>query len=179
MAKLKEGYIQVYTGNGKGKTTAAMGLAFRAAGDGMKVHVVQFLKSWNTGELKSAEAVGDNLKIFRFETVKGFTWDLNEEQLVTLKKEVKEAYNFVKDELENRSCDILILDEVMAAMHGQFLTEEEVLHLMDIKPKDMELIMTGRNVPERIIEKADLVTEMREIKHYYSKGVNAREGIEF
>lgn len=179
MTKLKEGYIQIYTGNGKGKTTAAMGLAFRGAGDGMKVHVVQFLKSWKTGELKSAETVGDNLKIFRFETVKGFTWELNEEQLATLKGEVKEAYNFVKEELENRRCDILILDEIMGALHGGFLTEEEVIHLMDIKPVDMELVMTGRNVPERIVEKADLVTEMKEIKHYYKKGVNARLGIEY
>ena len=165
MARLKEGYVQVYTGNGKGKTTAAMGLAFRAAGDGMEVKVVQFLKSWKTGELESAKRF-DNLEILRFEKVKGFTWELNEE-------------DFVKGLVENRGCDILILDEVMASISGGFIGEDEIVELIEKKPKDMELILTGRNVPEKIMEKADLITEMREIKHYYKKGVPAREGIEF
>ena len=146
MARLKEGYVQVYTGNGKGKTTAAMGLAFRAAGDGMEVKVVQFLKSWKTGELES---------------------------------EVRVGFDFVKGLVENRGCDILILDEVMASISGGFIGEDEIVELIEKKPKDMELILTGRNVPEKIMEKADLITEMREIKHYYKKGVPAREGIEF
>ncbi|MPQ42650.1 cob(I)yrinic acid a,c-diamide adenosyltransferase [Clostridium tarantellae] len=179
MSNLKEGYIQIYTGNGKGKTTAAMGLAIRAVGDGMKVYVIQFLKSGKTGELKISEILGENFKIFRFETTKGFTWNLNEEQLSKLKEEVNEGYNFALKILENKECDILILDEVMAAMKGEFLTEEQVLKLMNIKPKDMELILTGRNVPEKIADKADLITEMKEIKHYYKAGVNARKGIEF
>ena len=109
MARLKEGYVQVYTGNGKGKTTAAMGLAFRAAGDGMEVKVVQFLKSWKTGELESAKRF-DNLEILRFEKVKGFTWELNEEELAQLKSEVRVGFDFVKGLVENRGCDILILD---------------------------------------------------------------------
>lgn len=178
MTKLKEGYVQVYTGNGKGKTTAAMGLAFRAAGDGMEVRVVQFLKSWKTGELESAKRF-DNLEILRFETVKGFTWELNEEELAKLRGEVREGFDFVKGLVENRGCDILILDEIMAAITGGFVGEEEILDLIEKKPKDMELILTGRNVPEKIMERADLITEMREIKHYYKKGVPAREGIEF
>lgn len=178
MAKLNEGYVQVYTGNGKGKTTAAMGLAFRAVGDGMTVYIVQFLKSGKTGELKSAEAF-DNLKVFRFEKTKGFTWELNKEQLEQLKCEVREAYNFVLDVIAKRSCDILILDEIMAAIHGGFLTDEEIVDLIDKKSPDMELILTGRNVPDSIIKKADLVTEMKPIKHYFEQGVGAREGIEF
>ncbi|MDK0722604.1 cob(I)yrinic acid a,c-diamide adenosyltransferase [Clostridium perfringens] len=178
MAKLKEGYVQVYTGNGKGKTTAAMGLAFRATGDGMEVKVVQFLKSWKTGELESAKRF-DNLEILRFEKVKGFTWELNEEELAQLKSEVRVGFDFVKGLVENRGCDILILDEVMASISGGFIGEDEIVELIEKKPKDMELILTGRNVPEKIMEKADLITEMREIKHYYKKGVPAREGIEF
>ena len=178
MARLKEGYVQVYTGNGKGKTTAAMGLAFRAAGDGMEVKVVQLLKSWKTGELESAKRF-DNLEILRFEKVKGFTWELNEEELAQLKSEVRVGFDFVKGLVENRGCDILILDEVMASISGGFIGEDEIVELIEKKPKDMELILTGRNVPEKIMEKADLITEMREIKHYYKKGVPAREGIEF
>lgn len=178
MARLKEGYVQVYTGNGKGKTTASMGLAFRAAGDGMEVKVVQFLKSWKTGELESAKRF-DNLEILRFEKVKGFTWELNEEELAQLKSEVRVGFDFVKGLVENRGCDILILDEVMASISGGFIGEDEIVELIEKKPKDMELILTGRNVPEKIMEKADLITEMREIKHYYKKGVPAREGIEF
>ncbi|HAT4300301.1 TPA: cob(I)yrinic acid a,c-diamide adenosyltransferase [Clostridium perfringens] len=178
MARLKEGYVQVYTGNGKGKTTAAMGLAFRAVGDGMEVKVVQFLKSWKTGELESAKRF-DNLEILRFEKVKGFTWELNEEELAQLKSEVRVGFDFVKGLVENRGCDILILDEVMASISGGFIGEDEIVELIEKKPKDMELILTGRNVPEKIMEKADLITEMREIKHYYKKGVPAREGIEF
>lgn len=179
MNKLKNGYIQVYTGNGKGKTTAAMGLALRALGDGMTVYVVQFLKSWQTGEVKSLKFFQENFKIFRFDKVKGFTWNLNQEELEILKQEIKKAYNFVEEILKLRSCDILILDEIMGTLKNGFLTEEEVLKLMDLKPDNMELILTGRNVPNKILEKADLVTEMKNIKHYYEKGVNAREGIEF
>ena len=85
----------------------------------------------------------------------------------------------MKGLVENRGCDILILDEVMASISGGFIGEDEIVELIEKKPKDMELILTGRNVPEKIMEKADLITEMREIKHYYKKGVPAREGIEF
>lgn len=178
MTKLKEGYVQVYTGNGKGKTTAAMGLAFRAAGDGFNVKVVQFLKSYKTGELEAASKF-PNLEIIRFEKVKGFTWELSEEQLAQLKIEVRGAFEFVKKLVYNRECDILILDEIMATISAEFIEDTEVLELINNKPKDMELILTGRNVPENILDRADLVTEMKEIKHYYKKGVPAREGIEF
>ena len=89
MGNLEKGYTQIYTGNGKGKTTAAMGLGFRACGDGMIVHVVQFLKSFNTGELNSAKILGENFKIYRFETPKGFTWQLSDEEKKLLQEEIK------------------------------------------------------------------------------------------
>ena len=104
---------------------------------------------------------------------------LNDEELAQLKSEVRVGFDFVKGLVENRGCDILILDEVMASISGGFIGEDEIVELIEKKPKDMELILTGRNVPEKIMEKADLITEMREIKHYYKKGVPAREGIEF
>lgn len=179
MGKLEKGYTQIYTGNGKGKTTAAMGLGFRACGDGMTVHVVQFLKSFKTGELTSAKALGENFKIYRFETPKGFTWQLSNEEKKLLQEEIKKEYDFAMEELLNRACDVLILDEIMGALNAGFIKEDEILKLMDTKPSDMELVLTGRNVPEKVLEKADLVTEMKEIKHYYKQGVNARKGIEF
>ncbi|WP_297434959.1 cob(I)yrinic acid a,c-diamide adenosyltransferase [uncultured Clostridium sp.] len=175
---LKRGYTQVYTGDGKGKTTAAMGLAFRAAGNKMNVYIVQFLKAWKTGELDSIDKI-DNISLFRFQTIKKFTWDLNEEELIEYKRETREAYFFAKECVEQRKCDILILDEIMGAFHGGFITEEEIVYLIDNKSDNMELVLTGRNVPEKVFEKADLVTEMKPLKHYMDKGVNARLGIEF
>lgn len=179
MSKLNEGYVQIYTGNGKGKTTAAVGLAFRAVGDGMKVFMIQFLKTGKTGELVSAEKFYPNFQIFRFEKKRGFVWTLKEEEIEELKKEIKIAYEFALKVLKEKQCDILILDEIMGVLGNKFLTVEEVIKLIDTKPEDMELIMTGRNVPQKIIDRADLVSEMKDIKHYYNDGVPAREGIEF
>lgn len=179
MGKLSKGYIQIYTGDGKGKTTAAVGLATRAAGNEYMVTMVQFLKGGATGELHSAKRLHPYFNIYRFEKPRGFFWTLNEEQKAELKEEIQEAYNFCLKQLEDKSCDILIMDEVMGALSNKLLTEEQILHLMDKKPEDIELVMTGRNVPERIIEKANLVTEMKDIKHYFNEGVPARKGIEF
>lgn len=179
MDKLEKGYVQVYTGNGKGKTTAAVGQAMRAVGNGLTVYMLQFLKADPTGELEIAKLIGDKFQIFRFESKKGFFWTLNEEEKAVLKKEVDEAYNFAVDVIKNNSCDVFILDEIMGVLGNKLLTEEQVLELIDKKPINMELILTGRNVPDRIKDKADLVTEMKEIKHYMEKGVYVREGIEY
>ncbi|GAA0124660.1 cob(I)yrinic acid a,c-diamide adenosyltransferase [Clostridium sp. CTA-19] len=179
MGNLKEGYIQIYTGNGKGKTTAAMGLATRAAGNKYTVYIVQFLKTGNTGELESAKKMAPYFNIFRFEKTKGFFWTLNEEEKQQLKLEIREAYNFCLETIKNRTCDILILDEVIGAVTNKLLTEEQIIYLMDNKPNDMELIITGRDLPEKIAEKANLITEMKEVKHYYNEGIPARKGIEF
>lgn len=179
MGKLSKGYIQIYTGDGKGKTTAAVGLATRAAGNEYMVTMVQFLKGGATGELHSAKRLDPYFNIYRFEKPRGFFWTLNEEQKAELKEEIQEAYNFCLKQLEDKTCDILIMDEVMGALSNKLLTEEQILHIMDKKPEDIELVMTGRNVPERIVEKANLVTEMKDIKHYFNEGVPARKGIEF
>ena len=179
MGKLKKGYVQVYTGNGKGKTTAAVGLGVRAVGDSMKVFMVQFLKSGETGELKSTKQFGDAFQIFRFEKKRRFVWTLTEEEKEEVKKEIKLAYNFALEVLHQNKCDILILDEIMGVLGNKFLSTEDVLNLIDEKPENMELILTGRNVPKEIIEKVDLVTEMKDIKHYFEAGVPAREGIEY
>lgn len=177
--ELKKGYVQVYTGNGKGKTTAAVGLAVRAAGNGLRVYMVQFLKSMQTGELESAKKLEPNFKIFRFEKKRGFFWTLNDEEKRELKEEIQEAYRFCLDTLKEGKCDLLIMDEVMGALTNQLLTIDQVLELIEFKPENVELILTGRDVPKEIALKADLITEMREIKHYFEKKVPPRKGIEF
>lgn len=180
MNKINRGYVQVYTGNGKGKTTAAIGQAMRAVGNGLKVYMLQFLKTEQTGEMEIAKLIdGNKFKIFRFESPKGFFWTLNDEEKKVLKEEVYKEYCFAKEVIKNNSCDVFILDEVMGALWNKLLTEEEIVELIDNKPIDMELILTGRNAPDSIINKADLVTEMKEIKHYMHNGVGARQGIEY
>lgn len=179
MAELKKGCVQVYTGNGKGKTTAAVGLAVRAAGNNMKVFMVQFLKSSKTGELESAKKLDPYFKIFRFEKKRGFFWTLNDNEKLEVKNEVQEAYNFCLEALVQKKCDILIMDEIMGAMSNNLVSEEQMTKLIEAKPENIELILTGRNVPQSIFDRADLITEMREVKHYYTQGVPAREGIEF
>lgn len=179
MDRLERGYVQVYTGDGKGKTTAAVGQAIRAAGNGLKVYMLQFLKAEPTGELEIAKLIGDNFQIFRFESQKGFFWTLNDEEKKILKEEVDREYNFAKEIINNNSCDVFILDEIMGVLSNKLLTEEQIIELIDNKPISMELILTGRNVPESIKDKADLVTEMKEIKHYMKKGVYVRKGIEY
>jgi cob(I)alamin adenosyltransferase len=179
MGKLKKGYIQVYTGDGKGKTTAAVGIATRAAGNEYRVIMVQFLKGGATGELESAKKLYPYFSIHRFEKPRGFFWTLNDAEKQELKQEIQEAYKFCLKQLEERNCDILILDEIMGALGNKLVTEDQILELMNRKPEDIELIMTGRNVPEKVIERANLVTEMKAIKHYFDEGVPARKGIEF
>lgn len=179
MDRLKRGYVQVYTGNGKGKTTAAVGQGIRAAGNNLKVFMLQFLKTEPTGELEISKLIGEKFRIFRFESKKGFFWTLNDEEKTLLKKEIDEAYNFAMDIVKNSRCDVFILDEIMGVLSNKLLTEAQVIELMDKKSINMELILTGRNLPDSIRDRADLVTEMKEIKHYMHKGVYSREGIEF
>lgn len=177
--KLEQGLIQIYTGEGKGKTTAAIGQGIRAYGNGLKVYMLQFLKGGKTGELSTINELGDNFKIFRFEKPKDFTWNLSKEELEDLRLEIREGYNFILEVIRDNKCDVLIIDEIMAVLSNNFLKVKEVLHILDNKPKTMEIILTGRNVPKEIIEKSNLVTEMKCIKHYYEEGIPAREGIEY
>ncbi len=179
MGNLNKGYIQIYTGNGKGKTTAAVGLATRAAGNKYRVCMVQFLKSDATGELESAKLMAPYFTIHRFERPTGFFWTLNDQEKLELKEDIQEAYKFCIKQLEEGNCDILIMDEIMGTLSNGLITEEQLIELIDKKPDDVELIMTGRNVPESIMQRANLVTEMKDLKHYFNEGVPARRGIEF
>lgn len=170
--------IQIYTGNNKGKTTAAIGQGIRACGNGFNVIMIQFLKTSSSGELNILKNI-NNFTVKRFEKTKGFVWNLNEEEKNNLKGEIREAYNYAVNIIKNNKCDMLILDEIMGVLYNKFLTVDEVINLLDYNKTNIEIILTGRDAPKRLIERADLVTEMKCIKHYYDKGVPARKGIEY
>jgi cob(I)alamin adenosyltransferase len=175
---LNKGYVQVYTGDGKGKTTAALGLGLRAAGRGFKVVMFQFLKGAPSGELESTPLLEGRFTIIRLAETKKFFGSMDDAEKAELKTRLQAELKQVEEVLVGSDCDILILDEIMAAYHGGLVSLEEILSLIDRKPPTMELILTGRSVPEAIIARADLVTEMRCIKHYMDDGVPARIGIE-
>lgn len=175
---MKKGYVQVYTGDGKGKTTAAIGLGVRAAGRGLKVIMIQFLKGVFTGELEGVKKLSPQFHIIRFAETDKFFWELSEKEKQELKEKTQKQLQELDEYMKDEACDILILDEIMAAIHGGLVSVEQVCDIIDNKPDGMELILTGRNVPEAIAERADLITEMKAIKHYSQLGVPAREGIE-
>ncbi len=175
---MEKGYVQVYTGDGKGKTTAALGLGLRAAGGGFQVIMFQFLKGIHSGELDSAPCLGGRFQIIRLAETKKFFGAMNDLEKVELKKRLQDELARVKTVIISASCDIVILDEIMAALHGNLLDVKDVTDLIEARPPGMEMILTGRNAPAEILERADLVTEMKCIKHYMDQGVPARKGIE-
>jgi cob(I)alamin adenosyltransferase len=173
---LEKGLVQVYTGEGKGKTSAAFGLALRAVGRGLQVFVIQFIKGgFDYGELYVVKRL-PNLELKAFGQGKFVTQVPAGEKDVEL---AKEALTLAKRVVESGEYDVVILDEVNVAIHLGLLSVEEVVNLVKVKPKHVELVFTGRYAPKEIVEVADLVTEMREIKHPYAKGVKPRKGIEY
>ncbi len=176
MSTIGKGYIHVYTGDGKGKTTAAFGLAFRAVGSGLKVLVIQFLKGTEiTGERRAAEQLAGNLQV-RSLGRSGLLQpgDIRDEDRVLVGKALEET----EREMKKGGWDVMILDEINTACTLGLVPVEKLLQLMELKPDGMELVLTGRGAAEPVVERADLVTEMREVKHYFKQGVQAREGIE-
>jgi cob(I)alamin adenosyltransferase len=172
---MKKGFVQIYTGDGKGKTTAALGLSLRAAGRGLKVFIAQFAKGMYYGELEALGRLGQQITVRQYGR-KCFIEDEPTEEDVRL---ARDGWKQVKDVLKEEAWDILILDEIGIALHYRLITLEEIRELVRGKPESVELVLTGRKIPEALYEQADLVTEMREIKHYYNAGVRARKGIEY
>lgn len=176
MVKLEKGLVQVYTGNGKGKTSAAFGLALRAIGRGLKVYMIQFIKGgFDYGELY----VTDRLPGF---TLRAF----GRGEFVTAKPPKREDVELAQEALklaegivEGGGYDVVILDEINVALSLKLIKLDRVLELVRNKPSNVELVLTGRDAPEEITEAADLVTEMREVKHPFNKGFKARQGIEY
>ncbi len=174
--KMKEklGLIHVYTGEGKGKTSAGMGLILRALGRGLKIKIIQLFKR-DTGEQFFFENSG--FEYLQFKPLHPFFKNYNEDELENLKKEFLE---FWKESVKNiEEYDVVLIDEIGSGIKWEIISEENVLEFMKNKPKNTELILTGRNIPESIIEKADYVSEIKKIKHPYDKGILARKGIEF
>jgi len=174
MAGLEKGYTQVYTGDGKGKTTAALGLTLRASGCDLKVFIAQFIKGMEYNEIKALEKFQDNVTIKQYGKGCFIRKEPSEIDIEMAKDGLKE----IKQILTSGSYDVVILDEINVAVHFNLLKTEDVVEIIKTKPEKVELVLTGRKVAPEILEMADLVTEMKEIKHYYNKGVIAREGIE-
>jgi cob(I)alamin adenosyltransferase len=176
MPKLERGLVQVYTGNGKGKTSAAFGLALRATGRGLKVYIIQFIKGgFDYGELYVIDKL-PNLKLKAFGRGKFITEKPAGKEDVEL---AEEALALAEKVVNSGECDIVILDEINVALSLRLISLEKVLELIKNKPKHVELVLTGRNAADEIVEVADLVTEMKEIKHPFNKGYQARKGIEY
>jgi len=176
MGKEFKGYIQIYTGNGKGKTTAALGLAVRAAGHKEKTFIGQFLKGQVYGELDAVKSLSPLITIKQFGR-KGFYHVTKEPD----EKDIQGARNGLEKcqkAMLSGKYRIIILDEINVTVYFNLLSEKDIHSFLDQKPADVEIILTGRYAPESFLERADLVTEMKEVKHYYEKGIQARKGIE-
>lgn len=175
---MKTGLIHIYCGNGKGKTTAAVGLAVRAAGDNKKVLFVQFLKGRFSGELVSFEQLS-NIEVMRAQELKKFTCDMTPEELEEVRSANEALVLDIKEKIATGAYDLLVLDEALGACESGVLAEELLLALANEKPQNVEVVFTGRIAPESLISKAHYVTSMEKIKHPYDEGISARKGIEY
>ncbi len=173
---MEHGLVQVYTGDGKGKTSAAFGAALRAIGRGLRVYIIQFIKGgFDYGELHVVKKL-PNLKLAAFGRGKFVTEVSPHEEDVKL---AEEALKLAKEVIGSGQYDIVVLDEINVALNLKLVTVDEALQLIKNRPKHVELILTGRYAPMQIVEVADLVTEMNEIKHPFTEGVTPRKGIEY
>ncbi len=171
---MENGYVHIYTGDGKGKTTASLGLALRAYGAGMKVFIGQFVKGLKYSELAALEKLSDLITAKQFGRENFIHSKPDQDDIDAAAKGWSESVEAAK----GGSYDVVILDELNIAIYFGLVKVEDVIELMKNKHSGTELIITGRKMPEELIEYADLVTEMKEIKHYYNEGIEAREGIE-
>jgi cob(I)alamin adenosyltransferase len=171
----KRGLLVVYTGSGKGKTTAALGMVFRALGHGLRVTVVQFIKGkWKTGERLFAEKLPE----LRFHVMGlGFTWDSDD--LSRDKAAARAAWTVARDEILSGERELVVLDELTYAFHYGFVPLEEVLGVLEQRPRHVHVVVTGRNAPEELVALADTVTEMSLTKHPYTQGRKAELGVDF
>ena len=165
-----KGYIHIYTGNGKGKTTASLGLAVRAALADKRVFIGQFIKGMEYSELKLPDYI-PNIKIYQFGRDCFIYNEPTEEDILA----ARQGLDICREVLKEGKWDVVILDELNIALYYNLCQVQEVLEILDNKKENVEVVITGRYAPKELIDKADLVTEMVEIKHYYNKGVEARK----
>lgn len=171
---MNKGYIQVYTGNGKGKTTAAFGLALRAAGAGYRVFIAQFVKGMDYSELHSIQKLSDQITLKQYGR-QCFIRNAPDEDDVTV---AQNGLAEVRQALVSGEYQVIVMDEANIATYFHLFSVDDLMQTIDMKPDNVELIITGRCADDRVIARADLVTEMKEVKHYYTQGVLARPGIE-
>jgi cob(I)alamin adenosyltransferase len=175
----KDGLIIVYTGKGKGKTTAALGIALRATGYGKKICMIQFIKgSWHYGEMDSSKRLEPEFEIVAIG--KGFVGIIDDKSpKEDHEKIAKEAVRISNEKIQSGKYDIVILDEINYAVNLGLIPVEDVLNIIRLKPQEMDLVLTGNYAKDKVIEIADLVTEMKEIKHPFQQGIKAKKGIDF
>lgn len=175
--KAMKGLVHIYTGNGKGKTTAAIGLGVRAVGSGMKVLMVQFLKGRSSGEENSIEKLKPNFELHKTKQIDKFTWQLTPQEKEQMQETTKHLFDYALNQAQSK--DLIILDEIMAAITTGLIDVNQISDFIKNKPAQLELVLTGRNAPKELIELADYVSEINAVKHPMSKGIQARKGIEF
>ncbi|TEU11478.1 MAG: cob(I)yrinic acid a,c-diamide adenosyltransferase [Anaerolineales bacterium] len=182
MSQTTPGLVHVYTGDGKGKTSAALGMALRAAGHGWRTYIGQFMKGQDYGELEAARMLGSDAHGCPLLTVEQFgkptfihvnTATLEDTRIA------QEGLASALQAMQSGKYQIVVLDEINVALYFKLLTVQDVLDFVDAKPDDVELVLTGRRVPDEILGRADYVTVMQEVKHPYQRGIRARKGIEF
>ena len=172
-----KGLVHIYTGNGKGKTTSAIGLAIRAHGAGKRVLVAQFLKGCESGEVEVLKKLG--ITVLRMCEVKKFTWQMTKDECIEVQEACAKLLNEVVFEAKSGRWDLIVVDEAMGALANKGISLATLCHLVDDKPEELEIVFTGRNAPHELIDRADYVSEINALKHPFDKGVKAREGIEF
>jgi cob(I)alamin adenosyltransferase len=174
-----KGLVIVYYGNGKGKTTAALGLALRAIGYGHNVCMIQFIKGeWDYGELYSSNKLKPNFELIV--TGKGFVGIIDDDHLIEEHIQAsKTALKISKEKMSSKIYNTIILDEINYAIKLNLIAEKDVVDLLESKPEELNVIMTGNHISSKILDLADLVTEMREVKHPFKKGIKAKKGIDF
>ena len=172
---MQKGYIHIYTGNGKGKTTAALGLALRAAGAGKRVFIAQFVKGMKYSEIDILNRSIPEIEVRQYGLECFIINEPTEKDIRAAKNGLLETVKII----QSGKYDLIILDEATIALYYKLFSIRELLNVIEKKTEQTEIVITGRYAPDDLIEKADLVTEMKEIKHYYKKGTEARKGIEY
>lgn len=173
------GLVQAYCGLGKGKTTAAIGQGIRALGSDHKVIMIQFLKGGVMGEVKTLKKLEPDFKVFTFEKKRDFFYKLSKDEKEELKMEIENALKFAKKVLETKECDVLILDEILGVIENEIISVESINEMIINKPREVEIILTGRILPKSMIENIDYISNIKKEKHPFDRGVGAREGIEY
>lgn len=173
----RQGLCHIYTGNGKGKTTASVGLLVRATGAGMKTLFCQFLKGRDTGELEPLRKLG--VEVLRAGEIKKFFAKMTDDEKKECVKSHEMCYNKVKQKIQSGDYGLIVLDEVMAAVRLGLVPLSDLAEVIRNRPKDLEIVLTGRDVPEELAVLADYLSEIQEVRHPFAQGISARKGIEY